>query len=164
MEFTDEAKELLIETVCALKGSARRQFMARMVKIWGKGGQSLAEKELGWCRDTIRKGMKELLGGVIYEDAFNLRGQKTVEQKLPSLLEDIKDIVDSQSQTDPTFKTTHLYTRMTAAEVRKQLIKQKGYKDEELPKRRAISDKLNKLGYRLKKVQKVKPIKINRRN
>ena len=47
---------------------------------------------------------------------------------------------------------------------REQLIKQKGYKDEELPKRRAISDKLNKLGYRLKKVQKTKPIKKNTRN
>jgi hypothetical protein len=86
MKFTNEAKELLTETVGALKGSARRLFMARVVKIWGKGGQSLAEKELGWCRDTIRKGMKELESGVINEDAFHLRGQKLAEQKLPNLL------------------------------------------------------------------------------
>jgi hypothetical protein len=79
-------------------------------------------------------------------------------------MNDIKEIADSQSQADPKFKTTHLYTRITVAEVRKQLIKQKGYKDDELPKRRAISDKLNKLGYRLKKVLKTKPIKKNTRN
>ncbi len=34
--------------------------MAHVVLLMGKGGQSRAEKELGWSRDTIRKGMGEL--------------------------------------------------------------------------------------------------------
>jgi hypothetical protein len=31
--------------------------MAQIVKELGKGGQSYAERELEWCRDTIRKGI-----------------------------------------------------------------------------------------------------------
>ena len=41
------------------------------------------------------------------------------------LLEDITSIVDSQSQIDPDFKTTRLFTRLTSKEIRKQLIIQK---------------------------------------
>lgn len=74
-------------------------------------------------------------------------------------MDDIKDIVDEQSQTDPTFKTTRLFTRISAAEVRKQLILQKGYSDEELPCEETIRVKINELGYRLKSVQKSRPKK-----
>ena len=75
------------------------------------------------------------------------------------MLKDIKDIVDSQSQTDPSFKTRRLYTRMSAAEVRRQLIEQKGYTDEELPSRQTINTKLRELDYYPKRVAKSKPKK-----
>jgi hypothetical protein len=39
MEFTAAFKTLFIETAQALKGSARRLFMARTVKEIGAGGQ-----------------------------------------------------------------------------------------------------------------------------
>lgn len=45
------------------------------------------------------------------------------------------------------------------AEVRLQLIKQKNYKDEELPSAETIRRRLNELGYTLKRVVKAKPIK-----
>ncbi|GBF10974.1 hypothetical protein [Tepidibacillus sp. HK-1] len=44
--------------------------------------------------------------GIPIEDAFHLRGRKKAEEKLINLLKEIKDIVDSQSQTDPNFKST----------------------------------------------------------
>jgi hypothetical protein len=78
---------------------------------------------------------------------------------MPKLIEDIKDIVDSQSQTDPNFKTTRLFTRLTVKEIRNQLISQKKYTDDELPSNQTLNNKVNHLGYTLKKVQKVKPIK-----
>jgi len=159
MELTDDLKAVFIATAKALTGSARRRFMAQVVKLLGKGGQRRAEKELGWSRKTIRKGRKELESGFACEDAFSARGRKRAEEHLPNLLDDIKDIVDKYSQTDPTFKTTRLYTRLSAAEVRKQLIEQKGYSDEELPTAETIRVKLNELGYRLKSVQKSKPKK-----
>jgi len=125
----------------------------------GAGGQSLAARELGWCRDTIRKGMREVDSGERIQDNFSARGRKKAEEKLPSLLNDIRAIVDGQSQTDPTFQTERLYTRLSAAEVRRQLILQKGYRDEELPGEETIRVKLNGLGYRLRAVQKSRPQK-----
>lgn len=69
-------------------------------------------------------------------------------------------MVDSQSQTDPSFKSERLYTRLSAAEVRRQLIEKFAYSNEELPTSEAIRLKLNELGYRLKRVAKTKPQKI----
>ena len=56
--LTDSLKKLLIETAFQLKGSAKRKFMAQTVQGFGLGGQRLAASELGWNRDTIRKGAK----------------------------------------------------------------------------------------------------------
>ena len=159
MELTDALKTMLIDTAKALKGSARRLFMARTVRELGRGGQQRAARELGWGRMTIRKGMRELDSGLVCVDAFVLRGRKRAEDHLPNLLIDIKAIVDSQSQTDPQFRTNRLYTRLTAAEVRRQLIAQKGYTDAELPTAETIGAKLNDLGYYPTKVAKSQPQK-----
>ena len=147
MELTDSLKSILIDTAKQLKGSARRIFMARMVKELGPGGASRAERELGWNRKTIRKGTHEVESGIICLDALGARGRKLAEEHLPNLLVDIKAIVDGQSQTDPQCKNNRLYTRLTAAEVRRQLITKFGYRDEELPTATTIATKLNQLGY-----------------
>jgi hypothetical protein len=159
MELTDSFKTMLIETAKSLKGSARRLFLARTVRELGPGGQQQAARQLGWGRMTIRKGLRELDSGVVCMDAFALRGRKRAEDHLPNLLTDIKAIVDSQSQTDPQFRTNRLYTRLTAAEVRRQLIAQKGYTDADLPTAETIGTKLNDLGYYPTKVAKSQPQK-----
>ena len=159
MELVEEAKELFIKTAKALKGSERRLFMARTVRALGEGGQSLAERELRWNRGTIRKGEHELESGIVCVDAYSSRGRKRSEEHLPNLLKDITAIVDGQSQADPQFRTKRLYTRLTASEVRQQLMRQFGYTDEELPTAETIGTKLNELGYSLKKVAKTKPQK-----
>jgi Rhodopirellula transposase DDE domain len=130
-----------------------------LVKGLGIGGQTLVERELGWNRRTIRKGMQELESGQPFIDGFERSGRRRVETKLPNLLSDIKSLVDPQSQTDPSFKSIRLYTRMTASEVRRQLIEQFGYSDEELPSSETIRRRLNDLGYTFKRVLKTKPIK-----
>ena len=159
MDLTDSLKTLLIETAKSLKGSARRLFMARTVKELGRGGQQRAARELQWGRMTIRKGMRELDSGMVCIDAFALRGRKRAEVHLPNLLTDIQAIVDSQSQADPHFRSHRLYTRLTAAEVRRQLIAQKGYPDAVLPTAETIGTKLNELGYYPQKVAKSQPQK-----
>jgi hypothetical protein len=159
MELTNELKGLLIETAAQLKGSGHRLFLARTVKVLGPGGASRAERELGWNRTTIRKGLHEIESGITCLDAFGCRGRKRAEDHLPHLLEDIRAIVDGQSQTDPQFKTKRLYTRLTATEVRRQLIAQKGYREEELPTATTIATKLNEMGYYPTKVAKSKPQK-----
>jgi len=159
MELTESRKTWLIETAQTLKGSDRRLFMARTVKELGHGGQRLAERELGWNRETIRKGRRELESGVVCFDAFSARGRKRAEEHMPNLLDDIRALVDSQSQVDPQFRSQRLYTRLSGAEVRRQLILQKGYSDDELPTAETINSKLNALGYYPKKVAKSQPQK-----
>lgn len=163
MELTEEVKELLIKTANALKGGARRLFMARTVRALGEGGQRRAEEELGWNRGTIRKGEHELKSGLVCVDAFPLRGRKRSEELLPNLLKDLSTIVDGQSQADPQFRNTRLYTRLSAPEVRRQLITRFGYTEEELPTAVTITTKLNALGYSLKKVAKTQPQKNSRK-
>jgi hypothetical protein len=159
VELTDSLKGLFIATAGGLKGSARRVFMARIVKELGPGGQRRAERELGWNRATIRKGTRELESGFAIVDACALRGRKRAEERLPHLLADLTAIVDGQSQADPRFRTSRLYTRLTAAEVRRQLIAQRGFTDEELPTVQTIGAKLNALGYTLRAVAKTQPQK-----
>ena len=155
MQVSAVEKEMYIETAKELKGHARRVYMARVVKVLGRGGQTYAEREFGWDRKTIRKGTRELETGLICYDNFAARGRKRAEEHLPNLLEDIKTIADRHSQTDPKFQSTRLYLRLSAASVRQQLIEQQGYSDEQLPSEETIRVKLNKLGYHLKRVKKV---------
>ena len=154
---------VLIDAAKALKGSQKRVFMAKTVQAMGRGGQRWAQEHLGWCRETIRKGTHELRSGMTCVDAFHCRRRKPAEEHLPRLLDDIRSIADGQSQADPKFQTKRLFTRISAAEVRRQLIATKGYTDGELPTQQTINTKLNLLGFRLTKVAKCRPQKESRR-
>ena len=154
---------VLTDAAEALKGSQKRLFMAKTVRAMGRGGQRWAEVYLGWCRDTIRKGAHELRSGMTCLDALHCRRRKPAEEHLPRLLDDIRSIADGQSQADPKFQTNRLFTRISAAEVRCQLIATKGYTDEELPTQQTINTKLNLLGFRLTKVAECRPQKESRR-
>ncbi len=92
-------------------------------------------------------------------DAFHCRRRKPAEEHLPRLLEDIRSIADGQSQADPKFQTDRLFTRISAAEVRRQLIATKGYTDSELPTQQTINTKMNRLGFTLSRVAKCRPQK-----
>lgn len=157
MELTDSLKSLFLETAKMLKGRARRIFMARTIKELGSGGQRRAERELGWNRATIRKGTHELESGLRCVDNFAARGRTRAEEHVPNLLQDSHVLVDRQSQADPQFRTNRLYTRLSAAEVRRQLIAQTGYTAAELPTPQTIPHKLNDLGYSPRKGAKSQP-------
>ena len=163
MRPSPEMIPLLIDAAKALKASQRRLFMAKTVEAMGRGGQVWAEAHRGWNRETIRKGMHELRTGMTCVDAFHCRRRKPAEEHLPRLLEDIRAIADGQSQADPKFQTKRLFTRISAAEVRRQLIATKGYTDEQLPTQQTINTKLNLLGYTLTKVAKCRPQKKSSR-
>jgi hypothetical protein len=157
--LTSLLKQLLKQTASQLKGAAKRRFIASTVQGLGMGGHRQAESELGWNRGTIRKGMKELKSGITCVDNMSAKGRYKAESHFPNLLKDIKNLVDSQSQIDPSFKSQRLYTRIGATEVRKQLIEKYGYVDKDLPTSETIRLKLNELGYKLRRVAKVKPQK-----
>lgn len=155
MEMTPELRETLNETKASLGGYKCRHFMAKIVKTMCDGSPMKAEKELGWNRVTLSKALAELEGGFCYIDRYYARGRKRAEEHLPALLDDIQEIAERYSQTDPTFRTTRQYTRLTSAGVRRQLMEEKGYTDEELPSEETIRKKLNDLGFGLKRVKKL---------
>jgi hypothetical protein len=158
MELTAAVRALLQETAQEFHGARRRRFLAETVAAFGLS-QRQAERQLGWARDTIRKAQHERRSGLICCDNFSARGRKPAEFHLPYLVPDLCDLVRDQLQTDPTFQTTGLYCRLSAAEVRKQLIERKGYCDQELPCVQTIGLKLNLLGFRLRTVAKSRPQK-----
>jgi DDE family transposase len=158
MELTAAVCVLLKGTANAFHGAQRRRFLAESVEAFGLS-QRQAERQLGWARDTLRKAQHELHSGITCVDNFSARGRKPAEFHLPSLFQDIRALVQDHLQTDPTFQTTQLYCRLSAPEVRKQLIERKGYTDQQLPSMQTIAAKLNLLGFRLRTVAKSRPQK-----
>ncbi len=159
LKLTPEIKSILHNAVGLLKGGARRIFMASVVAQMGRGGQLRTAQELGWNRDLIRKGLHELKSGMTCMDAFSSRGRKSWEERQPGLEQDIRAIVDAHCQTDPTFRTTRLYRRLTAKEVRRQLLEDKGYGQDQVPCERSMRDLLTRLGFHPRKVVKSKPLR-----
>ena len=142
-----------------LSGGARRLFMASVIKAAGRGAAAFAEREMGWCRVTIRKGLHELESGIACRDASSLRGRKPLEASLPNLEADLRAMGEAASQTDPSFRTTQLYRRLTAGEARRRLIEEKGYDGQTVPSERTLSRKLNALGFQPRRVAKSKPLR-----
>ena len=84
---------------------------------------------LGWNRQTLGKALHELASGITCLDACAVRRRKRAEVQLPNVLTDSQALVDSQRQADSHLRTSCRSTRLTAAEVRQQLISQKGSTD-----------------------------------
>jgi hypothetical protein len=159
MDVSPQLQELIIRTGQELPlGARRRRYMADTVETLHLSLRR-AEKLFGWSRVTLRKSLHERRSGLTCNDAFCCRGRKRAEVHLPHLLDDIRALVQDQVQTDPTFQTTRLYCRLSAAEVRRQLLQRKGYTAAQLPSLKTITGKLNFLGFRLRKVAKCRPQK-----
>lgn len=157
--ISNEIKTILKETANELAGYEKRHFMSKVVTELYKGNARETNRELGWNRSTLKKALAEWNGQFCLLARFRERGRKPIENELPNLLNDIRQIAEEASQTDPTFQTIRLYTRLSAAEMRNQLIKQKGYKNEQLPSQETIRRKMNQLGYFVRAVQKSQPLK-----
>lgn len=158
-ELTGQHIATIKDAASKLTGSDRRAFQARVTWDYLEGSARKAERTFGWSRDTVNLGLNELRTGVVCIGNFSARGNRKVEEKQPLLEDDIRSLAEPQSQQDPKFQSTFLYTRITAKGMRKALIDQKGWKSEELPCEKTIGNILNRLGYRLRRVQKAKPLK-----
>lgn len=158
--INNEKKELIHEAVKRLKGYERREYQAHIALEYFQGNARRTEYAMGWGREMLTLGMKEIETGFKCIHRYKDTGRKRTEDKIETLNEDIRAIADPQTQADPSMKSgTLTYTRITAKAVREALIKDKGYKDEELPCENTIGNILNRLGYNLKRVLKAKPAK-----
>lgn len=153
-----EHDKLIRSAARRLKGHDRRLFIAEVTIQLCDGNARLSETLFGWGRKTANKGMLELGEGVLLERVAG-GGRPRLEDRNPQLAVDIRAIVEPKTQTDPELKTTRRYTNLSAGEVRKALMEQKGYRDEDLPAERTLRDILNRMNYRLKRIQKGRPLK-----
>ena len=154
------ADELLVVAASRLKGVQRRLFLAEVCEKLCDGNTRRAERRFGWGRHTIAKGMeeRELDPDVLASRKSGNVGKKRSEERNPQLAVDIRLIVEPHTQTDPELKTARRYTNLSAAEVRQALF-DRGYSEEEVPSERTMRDILNRMSYRLKRIQKGKPLK-----
>jgi Rhodopirellula transposase DDE domain len=159
MEGTIECIDALIcSGARRLTGYQRRLFMAEVATELCGGNARQAERRFGWGRATVAKGLHESCSGVRCLENFAARGRTRSEEKNPQLAADMRAIVEPHTQADPELKSSRRYTNLSAAEVREALIA-KGYSKEELPSERTMRDILNRMNYRLKQIQKGKPLK-----
>lgn len=154
------ADDLLRSAASQMRGTQRRQFLAQVCQELCDGNARQAEERFGWGRETITKGMAERQADPIELKArkSDNRGKKRSEEQNPQLAIDIRLIVEPHTQTDPELKSERLYTNLSAAEVREALL-ERGYSEEEVPSERTMRDILNRMNYRLKRIQKGKPLK-----
>lgn len=151
-------ESLLRQGANRLKGYERRLFMAEVtLQLWA-GNPRKAERRFGWGRETVAKGLHELQQGVRCLENFSARGRPRLEDKTPQLAQDIRAIVEPHTQADPELKSERRYSNLSAAEVLEALLT-KGYAQENLPSERTMRDIMNRLNYRLKRIQKGKPLK-----
>jgi DDE family transposase len=159
MDASTESFETLIRSAARrLKGHQRRLFQAEVTSELCEGSARVAERRFGWGRHTVDQGLHELQQRVRCLENFTARGRQRSEAKNPQLAADIRAIVEPHTQADPELKSSRRYSNLSAAEVRQALL-DKGYAEEEVPRERTLRDILNRMNYRLKRIQKGKPLK-----
>jgi hypothetical protein len=141
-----------------LTGYQRRLFQAEVATELCGGNARQAERRFGWGRETVATGLRELRHGIRCRENFAARGRKRSEQRDPQLAADIRTIVEPHAYADPELRSARRYTNLSAAEVRTALIT-RGYLEDRLPSERTMRDILNRMNYRLKRIQKGKPLK-----
>ena len=140
-----------------LTGYRRRLFQAEVTTALCGGCARRAERRFGWGRETVEKGLHELRHGLRCLEDFAARGRRRSEED-PRLAADIRAVVEPHTYADPELKSPRRSTNRSAREVRDALIA-RGYTDEELPSERTMRDILNRMNYRLKRIQKGKPLR-----
>jgi hypothetical protein len=160
METSTQQYDSLIRSAAQrLKGHQRRLFQAEVTNALCGGSPRAAERRFGWGRDAVQKGLHEADSGLRCVENFAAKGAIPREEKDPQLAADLRALVEPHTQADPELKSARRYTNLSAKEVLQALKSQKGYGDDRLPKERTMRDILNRMGYRLKRIQKAKPLK-----
>ena len=133
--------------------------------VHGRGGHRTLRRQRPPSRTTLwvgtgngSEGTARARQGMRCLENFVARGRLRSEEKDPQLAADIRAIVEPHTYADPELKSSRRYTNLSAAEVRQALI-DTGRSEREVPSERTMRDILNRMNYRLKRIQKGKPLK-----
>lgn len=153
--ISEEMVGLVSGLVESIPWPGRRMAMGEATLTLLNGSPRLAEHVFGWNRKTVETGIHEFQSGLRCADNIADRRRKTTEEKQPKLLLDIQRLVDPHSHADTQLRTDLAHRNLTAQAVRDALAAN-GWKEEDLPTTRTISNLLNRHGYRVRSVAKAK--------
>ena len=151
-----ELTEAMVKTIKAaakkMTGGNRRAFEAEAALDYLGGDSRLAETVFGWSRKTVRKGLEEFRRGSVISDLPRNFVRKT-EEKNPQLAQDIRDLVEPQSQADPNrfpnkmanHLCLHTHDRPNGPA---GIDRAKGHCPEDLPSEGTVGVMLGRMGYR----------------
>ncbi len=162
-ELTESVRDTIRSAAWKLTGFRRRQFQAEMAIKYCQGNPRRTEAAFGWGRDAVNTGLNELRTGIRCVENYSTRGRRKSEEKNPELVQEIHAMVEAETQADPKFQTPLAYTRITAKAVHERLVANAAGDGQHVPAERTVHDILNRLGYRLRRVQKTKPQKKSRK-
>jgi hypothetical protein len=162
-ELTESVRDTIQLAARKLAGFRRRQFQAEMAIKYCRSNPRRAERMFGWGREAVNTGLNELRTGIRCVENYSARGRRKSEEKTPELAQEIHALVEPKSQADPKFQTPLAYTRMTAKAVHERLVASATGHARQVPTERTVHNILNRLGYRLRRVQKTKPQKKSRK-
>ena len=142
-----------------MSGAERRAFQAEMTLKYCAGSAWQAKMVFGWSREAVSVGLAERRTGLVcYGAQSAYSGRRRWEDKYPEVAQVLVELAEAHAQQDPTFCTTLAYTRLTAKAALKAL-RERGFSEHQLPSPSTMAEVLNRLGYRLRKVVKAKPLK-----
>ena len=121
-KLNDEVKTIIKDAAKRLTGFKRREYHADITSEYFDGSARKAEREMGWGRECVQKGLKEIETGIRCIDNYQGRGGMRTEDKILNLRKDIIYLAEPQTQADPAMKSALTYTRITAKAMREALI------------------------------------------
>ncbi len=142
-----------------MTGATRRSFIADMTVKYCCSSPRQAETVFGWSKHTAATGLGEKRTGITCLGTQSAcSGRIRWEQKEPEIAEKLRKLAVGHSQQDPSFRSSIMYTRLTAKAALYALRKM-GFAEERLPSQSSMAEILNRMGFRLRKVLKAKPLK-----
>ena len=146
---------LISHLVDLIPWPSRRCAMGEVTLLLLDGKHRVAESVFGWSRSAVEIGINEFQTGISCVNDISPRLKPRTEEKNPKLLAEIRAIMEPESESESSLRTTLLYTNMTATAVYDALV-EKGWSAESLPTVRTISNILDRQDYRLRTVAKTK--------
>ena len=127
-----------------------------LVADLGKRSITAVSKAIGSCFRKVKDCYHKFIFGEQLK--IELRGRKKKIEEYPELVNDIKNIIEGNSYTDPHFETEIQFCSLTIDEIMVKLINLNKYYDKFIS-RSTLANLLNELGYNLKKIKRNKPLK-----
>lgn len=147
-DISEPIKMVIKSAARRLRGVEKRAFIAEVTLELLGGNARKAEREFGWGRETVRKGLRELATRIRCVDNYGARGNKKTEEKFPGLLYDLDIILGFDGRLNPEFRSYFPGGKISPRSVRAVLIREFEYPDDQLPNENTIGNMLGRLGYR----------------